>query len=222
MKLRKMKDESGSTMLLAIFLIVIVSIMIISFSVQVGNQINSTINADEGIQQKYDAESKIEDSIAKFIEGINVVYMDEICKYTGNMNEDGKKIYEKKSYYKIEYLKPIDNSDNDININIANDIEDIVSDDGVKGDTSDDGITILYKTELVTEDEKSGTIIEDPQMNIEFDSQDLSSGTTFTLTFEESDPIKTSEIDIKVTNISGNKKGQEKCQISYEVKSWRS
>lgn len=191
-------------MLLAIFLIVIVSIMIISFSVQVGNQIKSTMKADEGIQAKYDAESKIENSISKFIEGISVLYMDDIYIDTGKKDDkDGKTIYEQCIYYKVQYTNSIEYD----HVSISNDI-----------DKNNDGITILHKKNIVKEIKQGGNIEVNPQ----FDSSNPTAGVVFTLSFSETDNNKYSDIEVKVKNISGEVKNQEKCSIDYEVKKWRS
>lgn len=203
MKFKKLKDESGSTMILAIFLVVLVSIVIISFSMQVGNQIKSTVKANEDIQEKYDAESEIENGISKFIEGIKVVFMDDIYKDTGTKDQNGKKIYEQYIYYKVEHTDSIEYD----NLSITNDI-----------DKNNDGITILQEKKLVTEIKQGGII----KVNPEFDSSDVSAGVVFTLGFSEAENDKNSEIYVKVKNISGEAKNKEKCSIDYEVKKWRS
>ena len=70
--MKKLKNESGSALILALFLMVLVSIIIVSFSNQVANQIRSTINLDKDMQEMYDVESNIERFIADFIRNIDV------------------------------------------------------------------------------------------------------------------------------------------------------
>lgn len=70
--MKKLKSESGSAMILALFLMILVSIVMISFSNQVANQIRSTINLNENMQKRYDIESKIEECISDFIKSINL------------------------------------------------------------------------------------------------------------------------------------------------------
>lgn len=75
--MKKLKSESGSAMILALFLMILVSIVMISFSNQVANQIRSTINLDKNMQEKYNAESDIDRLIKYFIKGIDIVYKDD-------------------------------------------------------------------------------------------------------------------------------------------------
>lgn len=51
--MKKLKNESGSALSFAIFLLILVSIVMISFSTQVGNQVKSTMNLNKDIQEKY-------------------------------------------------------------------------------------------------------------------------------------------------------------------------
>ena len=74
--MKKLKSESGSALILALFVMILVSIVIVSFSNQVANQIRSTINLNKDMQEMYDAESNIERFIKYFIEGIDIVYKD--------------------------------------------------------------------------------------------------------------------------------------------------
>ena len=69
--MKKLKNNSGSALILALFLMILVSIIIVSFSNQVSNQIRSTINLDEDMEKMYNTESKIEECIAEFIQSIN-------------------------------------------------------------------------------------------------------------------------------------------------------
>lgn len=70
--MKKLKNNSGSVLVLALFLMVLVSTIIVSFSNQVSNQIKSTINLDKDMQKMYNTESKIEECIAEFIKSINL------------------------------------------------------------------------------------------------------------------------------------------------------
>lgn len=190
-------------MLLAIFLIVLVSIVIISFSTQVGNQIKSTMKADKDIQEKYNAESEIEEGIAEFIEIIEVLYKDDIYKDTGTKDNEGYPIYEQYLYYKIKYS----GGDDDVHIANKNEI-----------DRDEDGyITIFYRTEKVSNTNNVEPIDGEP----EFDIDKLSKGVILNLVFTEEDK-KSSNINLIINNISGEVENQEECSIYYEVKKWRS
>ena len=70
--MKKLKSESGSAMILALFLMILVSIVMISFSNQVANQIRSTINLDKDMEKMYNTESKIEECIEAFIKSIDI------------------------------------------------------------------------------------------------------------------------------------------------------
>ena len=70
--MKKLKSESGSALILALFLMILVSIIIVSFSNQVVNQVKSTINLNDDMQEMYNAESDIEELIADFIKNIDV------------------------------------------------------------------------------------------------------------------------------------------------------
>ena len=70
--LKKLKSESGSAMILALFLMILVSIVMISFSNQVANQVKSTMNLNKDRQEMYDRESEIEEFIENFIKNIEV------------------------------------------------------------------------------------------------------------------------------------------------------
>ena len=96
--MKKLKNESGSVLILALFIMILVSIIIVSFSNQVANQIRSTINLDKDMQEMYNVESEIEELIADFIKNIDVKseylnYMPYIDfgnykLYYNNYNED--------------------------------------------------------------------------------------------------------------------------------------
>ncbi|WP_366945747.1 hypothetical protein, partial [uncultured Clostridium sp.] len=68
--MKKLKNESGSALILALFVMILVSIIIVSFSNQVVNQMKSTINLDKDMQEMYNVESEIEELIADFIKNI--------------------------------------------------------------------------------------------------------------------------------------------------------
>ena len=70
--MKKLKSESGSAMILALFLMILVSIVMISFSNQVANQVKSTMNLNKDRQEMYDRESEIEEFIENFIKNIEV------------------------------------------------------------------------------------------------------------------------------------------------------
>lgn len=96
--MRKLKNESGSALILALFVMILVSIIIVSFSNQVVNQMKSTINLNDDMQEMYNVESDIEELIAEFIKNIDVKseylnYMPYIDfgnykLYYSNYNED--------------------------------------------------------------------------------------------------------------------------------------
>lgn len=91
--LKKLKDNSGSTMVLAIFIMAIVTIITISFLIQSGNQVKSTLKFEESLKKKYQVEGKIEEQLAKFLSTIKI----NTIKYDINKIE--------KIGYKIEYTK---------------------------------------------------------------------------------------------------------------------
>lgn len=91
--LKKLKDNSGSTMVLAIFIMAIVTIITISFLIQSGNQVKSTLKFEESLKKKYQVEGKIEEQLAKFLSTIKI----NTIKYDINKIE--------KIGYKIEYNK---------------------------------------------------------------------------------------------------------------------
>ncbi|WP_286316517.1 pilus assembly PilX N-terminal domain-containing protein [Romboutsia ilealis] len=96
--MKKLKNESGSALILALFVMILVSIIIVSFSNQVVNQMKSTINLYKDMQEMYEAESDIEELIADFIKNIDVKseylnyrpYIDfgNYKLYYNNYNED--------------------------------------------------------------------------------------------------------------------------------------
>ena len=96
--MKKLKSESGSALILALFLMILVSIIIVSFSNQVVNQVKSTINLNDDMQEMYNVESDIEELIADFIKNIDVKseylnyrpYIDfgNYKLYYNNYNED--------------------------------------------------------------------------------------------------------------------------------------
>lgn len=63
-------------MIMAIFIIALITIVMISFSSQMGNQLKSTMKLNESIQVKYDLESEIENKLTEFIRSIEVEYKD--------------------------------------------------------------------------------------------------------------------------------------------------
>lgn len=91
--LKKLKDNSGSTMVLAIFIMAIVTIITISFLIQSGNQVKSTLKLEESLKKKYQVEGQIEEELAKFLSNIKI----NTIKYDINKTE--------KIGYKIEYNK---------------------------------------------------------------------------------------------------------------------
>lgn len=96
--MKKLKSESGSALILALFVMILVSIIIVSFSNQVVNQMKSTINLNDDMQEMYNVESDIEELIADFIKNIDVKseylnyrpYIDfgNYKLYYNNYNED--------------------------------------------------------------------------------------------------------------------------------------
>ncbi|WP_303005588.1 pilus assembly PilX N-terminal domain-containing protein [Romboutsia ilealis] len=96
--MKKLKNESGSALILALFVMILVSIIIVSFSNQVVNQMKSTINLNDDMQEMYNVESDIEELIADFIKNIDVKseylnyrpYIDfgNYKLYYNNYNED--------------------------------------------------------------------------------------------------------------------------------------
>lgn len=91
--MKKLKDNSGSTMVLAIFIMAIVTIITISFLIQSGNQVKSTLKLEESLKKKYQVEGQIEEELAKFLSNIKI----NTIKYDINKTE--------KIGYKIEYNK---------------------------------------------------------------------------------------------------------------------
>ena len=91
--LKQLKDNSGSTMVLAIFIMAIVTIITISFLIQSGNQVKSTLKLEESLKKKYQVEGQIEEELAKFLSNIKI----NTIKYDINKTE--------KIGYKIEYNK---------------------------------------------------------------------------------------------------------------------
>ncbi|WP_042278062.1 hypothetical protein [[Clostridium] dakarense] len=76
--INKLKRNNGSSMTLVILAMAIVTIIILSFTIQIGNQLKSTTKNQESLQKKYDAESVIEDIISEFIESVDVSKGDEL------------------------------------------------------------------------------------------------------------------------------------------------
>ncbi|MGL4911776.1 MAG: hypothetical protein ACRC3Y_05015 [Romboutsia sp.] len=219
MKFNKLKDESGSAMLLAIFLLVLVSIVIISFSSQVGNQIKSTMRADENIQEKYNMESYIEEAIADFIESINIVWKDDIVKVEDweKIGEDGMTIKYPVDimyiYYDLIYNNPsditklIDGSEEKI-------IEFKVSQIEPKQTNNNPMMIFSHTSPQAKEldiDEFDGTTKQ--IITLKLDIKEVNDNN------RKDDDIN-SIININISNIAGSK-GKEICDINYEVKSWR-
>lgn len=101
MKVNKLRNESGSAMLLVILAMALVSIMMISFSTQVGNQIKSTIKADENMSDKYLAEGKVESELGDVIK--DILDNTKVYAIKENISIDPRKpVYELK-YFEIEY-----------------------------------------------------------------------------------------------------------------------
>lgn len=96
--MKKLKNESGSALSFAIFLLILVSIVMISFSTQVGNQVKSTMNLNKDIQEKYDEESKIEENLANFIGTIK--FTEKTERWTTN---DSNPIEKEYKYYELQY-----------------------------------------------------------------------------------------------------------------------
>lgn len=123
--MKKLKNDSGSALILALFLMVLVSTIIVSFSNQVTSQIRSTINLDESIQEKYNKESYIENFIADFIKNIEVRHKDSTYIPQGKLHEicgNYKLYYNKSSNIHIDIQKTGDSIVNFI-INIKVDDE---------------------------------------------------------------------------------------------------
>lgn len=208
--MKKLKSESGSALILALFIMILVSIIIVSFSNQVANQIRSTINLDKDIQEMYDAESNIEKCIKDFIEGIEIEYKDNIYKKQ-TVNIDGKDTvkYDKYFYYNIKFSRP----NTDYKLELSNDI---------KNDESNMISIFQQKIERVDNIDNTDNdiiIIEENDDEPKFDSADASKGIIFTMKLIENDN-KESQIDIKVDNIKVND-GKVVCNIDYSVVSWR-
>ena len=120
--LKKLKSESGSAMILALFLMILVSIVMISFSNQVANQIRSTINLDKDIQEMYSVESDIEECIADFIQNIEIKSKDAVDIPAGKSCIDcgSYKLYYKNNYDINDFNIIIDNQNEvDSNNNIV-------------------------------------------------------------------------------------------------------
>ena len=196
-------------MILALFLMILVSIVMISFSNQVANQIRSTINLNENMQEMYNVESDIEECIKGFIESIEIEYKDNIYKKRTVKNDNGENIikYHKYFYYNIKFLSPNTN----YKLQLSNDIKD-----------GSNMISIQEKFEEVDNIDNNSNdtiIIEENDDGPKFDSTDAIKGITFTMKLIEDDN-KESEIYIKVDNIKVDNEKVE-CDIDYSVKSWR-
>lgn len=70
--INKLERDTGSSMAIVILAMAIVTIAILSFTIQVGNQLKSTTKNQESLQKKYNAESTIEDIISEFIKSIDI------------------------------------------------------------------------------------------------------------------------------------------------------
>ena len=215
--LRKLKSKSGSVLLFALFLLVLVSTITISFSKQVGNQIKSTMNLDNDIQEKYDAESNIEESIANFIESINLVWKDDIEKVEEWEKVENNQITKypvaiKYIYYDVEYESSVD-------------IKEVVE--------NEEKVTMKIRAKQIapkcsTNDTLkifSHTIPTAKYLNIdEFDGK-KDQIITFQLDITElngkgeNDDIK-SCIEVNLSNIGGDN-GSEVCKVNYKVVYWR-
>ena len=196
-------------MILALFLMILVSIVMISFSNQVANQIRSTINLNENMQEMYNVESDIEECIKDFIESIEIEYKDNIYKKRTVKNDNGENIikYHKYFYYNIKFLSPNIN----YKLELSNDIKD-----------GSNMISIQEKFEEVDNIDNNSNdtiIIEENDDGPKFDSTDAIKGITFTMKLIEDDN-KESEIYIKVDNIKVDNEKVE-CDIDNSVKSWR-
>ena len=188
-------------MILALFLMILVSIVMISFSNQVANQVKSTRSLNDDRQEMYNRESEIEECIKEFIKGIEIEYKDDI--YKKEINEDNQDEYKKYIYYDIGFSKPKTN----YTVEISNNI---------KKDSSN--IKILSKIESI-DGEMTGVNEDEPY----FDSTDPTKGVTFTMKLIEDK--KVSIIDIKLYNLDTeelkDKSKKVVCNIDYAVKSWR-
>ena len=123
--MKKLKNESGSALLFALFLMILVSILIVSFSNQVANQIRSTINLDKDIQEMYSVESDIEECIADFIQNIEIKSKDAVDIPAGKSCIDfgNYKLYYKNNYdindfnIIIENQNEVDSNNNIVKVN---------------------------------------------------------------------------------------------------------
>lgn len=112
--MKKLKNDSGSAMILALFLMILVSIVMISFSNQVANQVKSTMNLNKDRQEMYDRESEIEEFIENFIKNIEV-----------SINLYPDKEYVECGEYKVYYINtnvevaPENQGDNAVKFGIA-------------------------------------------------------------------------------------------------------
>lgn len=69
---KKLKNNSGSAMLLVIFMLALVTLLITIFTNSISNQMKSTLRAEENLEKKYETEGYIEEALAEFIESIEV------------------------------------------------------------------------------------------------------------------------------------------------------
>lgn len=70
--LKKLRNNKGSAMLLAIFVMVLITMVMLLFTTQIGNQIKSTMRNRNKMANKYKVEAEIETHLANVIESINV------------------------------------------------------------------------------------------------------------------------------------------------------
>ena len=197
-------------MILALFVMILVSIVIVSFSNQVANQIRSTINLNKDMQEMYSVESDIEECIKEFIEKIEIEYKDNIYKeQTVNINGTDTIKYDRYFYYNIKFSKPNTAYRLELSNNIKNGESYMIS---IFKDKIED-LDSIYN------ENGDSIIIKENEDKPKFDSIDPSKGITFTMKLIENDS-KESEIDIKVDNIKVDN-GKVECNIDYSVKSWR-
>ncbi|HSQ88642.1 hypothetical protein [Romboutsia sp.] len=105
--LKKLRNNKGSAMLLAIFAMILITMVILLFTTQIGNQIKSTIRNSNKMANKYKVEAKIETYLAKVIESIDVEAIE-------NKSTSDKWVLD---HYEIQYYDTITKKNKTISVN---------------------------------------------------------------------------------------------------------
>lgn len=195
----KLKSDKGSSMILVILAMAIVTIIIFLFTKQVGNQLNSTTKNQESLQYKYEAESVIEEGIGSFIELISVKKASE--HWNDEVNNK-KHVY---TYYKISLEELTENGLNPVKV------EELIKKFNFKSININSGDEIKNRNEIYIDAD------EDDINNKTSPDGNIKDTVNYNLEFKESGG-KSSSILIKLYDIHD----EDNYKISYDVKKWRS